>query len=219
MYLVAKMVLTIWACRELWQFCNISPVWMFLACTRSHSLGRSSIISLCANQMRLQSWMTTSCLSQACSYINRSRWANTIPHWQRCTRLENISQWSCWKQEYFRMHTQQSHHIQDYTFILFDLSHVLPWYECDLSTQPTKWSEHKKKSLGSQQLHGCVEQTRGLIYNRFIDTKQGLKEAHATSQEKVGMYKNTLEGRMRAPLPKLWLCWRQGILATEMVRW
>ncbi len=43
---------------------------------------------------------------------------------------------------------------------------------------------------------------RGLIYNRCVRTKPALKEGYATA--KGGIYKNKLDGKMRAPARKLW---------------
>ena len=47
-------------------------------------------------------------------------------------------------------------------------------------------------------------QSWGLIYNRCVRTKQALKEAYATSDAQVVIYKNKLHGKICAPARKLW---------------
>ena len=51
-------------------------------------------------------------------------------------------------------------------------------------------------------LHSVV--SWGLIYNRCVRTKRGLKRAYATSQANVGIYKNKLDGNICVFSCKLW---------------
>lgn len=67
--------------------------------------------------------------------------------------------------------------------------------------------------------------TRGHMYNHFIRTKQSLKDTCISSHQKVVIYKNKWETRRECAhlyvnsYPGLQTFWRQGKLATQMVRW
>ena len=61
-----------------------------------------------------------------------------------------------------------------------------------------------KAKVSSIKLTTLPRQGQGLIYNSCLRTKRGLKCAYATSHSKAVIYKNKLDGRMCAPVWKLW---------------
>ena len=82
------------------------------------------------------------------------------------------------------------------------------------------WGRRMRRTRSILQKSG--QRGRGLIYNRCVRTKRGLKRAYATSHANVGIYKNKLDGKICVFPRKLWPMrtnvWRQESGKAD-VRW